>query len=122
LFQEAFEPAFLDNAAAHEIMTEYLRVLKIDDEDAKLITLPFRGANTIYILNQGDVALVAGGQFKIGRMGISDTDTGNGRDTRKQRRLSYLPNEMRVSTKAFMSGEIIGPYASPKGKPVNVLY
>ena len=36
MFQEAFEPAFLDNAAAHEIMTEYLRVLKIDDEDAKL--------------------------------------------------------------------------------------
>ena len=91
-----------------------------------LRTLAFRGANTLHMLQPGEVALVASGQFKLGRMGggagresmsISEFEQKNKtkKKGRKSRRMSFMPTEeLRLTEKSFMSGETIGPFSMPK--------
>jgi Ca2+-binding EF-hand superfamily protein len=116
LFQEAFAPAFADCPFAHELINEVVRIVRTKEPEALLQTVGFRGANTLYVLKTGEVALVAGGQFKVGRMGSNDGGTKHsGRKQKdKIRRNSFMPTEMRLTDKAYMCGEIIGPFAAPQ--------
>ena len=114
LFQEAFEPVFVDNPAAHEVMCEVIRILREKNPQATISTLAFRGANTLHVLKPGEVALVTSGQFKVGRMGApssSSSSTGRDGNPKKSRRMSFLPTETRLTTKAYMTGESIGPFS-----------
>ena len=116
LFQEAFAPAFADSPFAHELINEVVRIVRTKEPETLLQTVGFRGANTLFVLKTGEVALVAGGQFKVGRMGSNDGSTKHsGRKQKdKIRRNSFMPTEMRLTDKAYMCGEIIGPFAAPQ--------
>jgi len=114
LFQEAFEPVFLEHPAAHEVMCEVIRIQREKNPNAKLHTLSFRGANTLHVLKPNEVALVTGGQFKVGRMGSSESAAEKAKSNKKKnRRMSFMPTEMRLSSKAYMGGESIGPFSRP---------
>ena len=110
LFQEAFEPVFVDHPAAHEVMCEVVRIIQEEDPESRLSTLGFRGANTLHVLKAGEVALVTGGQFKIGRMGAQINQIEAKKKKKRNRRMSFMPTEMRLTTKAYMAGESMGPF------------
>ena len=107
-------------------MTEVIRIMHENNPLEMLRTLAFRGANTLHMLQPGEVALVASGQFKLGRMGggagresmsISEFEQKNKtkKKGRKSRRMSFMPTEeLRLTEKSFMSGETIGPFSMPK--------
>ena len=113
LFNEAFEPCFLEHPAAHDVMMEYIKIMRRDvDPNWHLQTMAFERANSLLVLKPGEMALITSGQFKVGRMGardLSGLQATNSKIKKRPRRKSYMPHEMRLNSKAFMSGESIGP-------------
>ena len=74
LFSEAFEPVFVEHPDAHIVMMEFINIMKLRDPLAEAKTLAFKGANTLFVLQPGDLGLVTSGQFKVGRMGSKPED------------------------------------------------
>lgn len=112
LFSEAFEPVFIEHPDAHIVLMATIDIQKSRDPLAEVRTQSFKGANTLFLLKPGDIALVTAGQFKIGRMG-SKPEGGGGQDRKKKRRGSYMPSENRMSVHAYMTGECLGPSGRP---------